>query len=1286
MKLIYTNLKLSALVILMLVAGAVQSQSNYGQLRGTVKDAVTGSILDYATVRLEQDGRFVDGTYSNLDGEFTFATLNPGDYNITVTYTGYDTATMLVTIVADSYIFREIKMTKGKKSGLGGDGGQVLGPVTVGGSKLIEVDDQKKTLSEKEIKRLPTRSVNDIAGLTAGVNVTRGGVSFRGSRADGTAYFIDGVRVIGAFGQTQAAQGQISIYQNGIPAQFGDFTGGAISVTTRGSSRFHRGSFEMISSTPTEFFKLTGNRFDNDNRFRAANRFDNNQIEGFASGPLYIKNKGQGRSERVILGYMIAGNLNYARDPSPSYVGVYKVNDDKLAEIERTPLVPNVDGGLVHAGNFLTMNDMENVRVRPNSPAFGANIQSKVDYHPNRNTDLSFYYSLQYAGGASVNNSIMNYNLNALSNRYTHRSYLRFTQRIPSDTSSAKQNKTRLTNAYYTVRVDYQNTVTRGFDPVHGDRIFDYGYIGKFDRYQTENFVYRGDNNNPDQAPRMFIDQNGDTVYLRNYFEQIGFADTAYKFTRADQLIEGERGQNMNPLRANYTSNLYDFYSERGFQPRNQFDIQQGQGLLNGSNPPNIYSIWATPGFITANYSKGQAERFTVFAMTEAQLIGAGKNGRKATPHDLQFGFMYEQTVNRGWGLNASALWSLMPQLMNSHVTELDRNNPILSYDENGVFLDTVRYNRFVNTAQQTNFDKNFRSKLINEGRRDVNGRSIGNTSFVEVNSFTPDDYSLEMFNADELLNNGNSLVNYFGYDHLGNIVRGKPSVEDFTNDPSRRLLGAFQPVYAAAWVQDKFAYKDIIFRVGLRIERYDANQLVLQDPYSLYPVKTRGEVSELNGVKVSHPTNMGEDYKVYVNDVNNPTRILGYRDGDQWYDAGGNELTNPEVIANQTNSGRIAPYLVDPTNQQITRNSFKDFAPEINVLPRILFSFPIREDANFYASFDVLAQRPLVGASFMTIDNYYYMNQRNTGALANPDLKPRIKTEYQIGFKQMIGDNSAIELGAYYAEIKNDIQLFQLTQAYPVTYTSYQNIDFSTVKGFSTEYQLTGNHLSLTANYNLQFADGTGSNPNAAAALIASGQPNLRTLFPLGDLDIRHQVRMIFNYNFGRNEGRSKYQGPMWGEKLLQDINMNVVLSANSGLPYTQTNVPTQIGSADRANIKGTPFGSRLPWQYNVDFNLQKDFLVKRGKTKDGKERNALRATAFFWVTNVFNFERVQGVYSYTGAPTDDGFINSPRGQQAVSEQLSAQSYADLYRILVTNPGNFLAPRFARLGVRFNF
>ena len=45
-----------------------------------------------------------------------------------------------------------------------------------------------------------------------------------------------------------------------------------------------------------------------------------------------------------------------------------------------------------------------------------------------------------------------------------------------------------------------------------------------------------------------------------------------------------------------------------------------------------------------------------------------------------------------------------------------------------------------------------------------------------------------------------------------------------------------------------------------------------------------------------------------------------------------------------------------------------------------------------------------------------------------------------------------------------------------------------------------------MRASYTLQFADGTGSDPNAAARLIATDQPNLRTIYPY-NYDQRHKL-----------------------------------------------------------------------------------------------------------------------------------------------------------------------------------
>ena len=50
----------------------------------------------------------------------------------------------------------------------------------------------------------------------------------------------------------------------------------------------------------------------------------------------------------------------------------------------------------------------------------------------------------------------------------------------------------------------------------------------------------------------------------------------------------------------------------------------------------------------------------------------------------------------------------------------------------------------------------------------------------------------------------------------------------------------------------DKFAFNDIVFNVGLRVDVFDANQPVLKDPYLFYNART---VAEAQALKESDPT-----------------------------------------------------------------------------------------------------------------------------------------------------------------------------------------------------------------------------------------------------------------------------------------------------------------------------------------------------------------------------------------------------------------------------------------------
>ena len=71
-----------------------------------------------------------------------------------------------------------------------------------------------------------------------------------------------------------------------------------------------------------------------------------------------------------------------------------------------------------------------------------------------------------------------------------------------------------------------------------------------------------------------------------------------------------------------------------------------------------------------------------------------------------------------------------------------------------------------------------------------------------------------------------------------------------------------------------------------------------------------------------------------------------------------------------------------------------------------------------------------------------------------------------------------------------------------------------------------------------------------AAANLIASDQPNLRTIYPY-TYDQRHQVITALDYRYGSG---SSYNGPrIAGKELFKNTGANLVANFASGMPYSR-------------------------------------------------------------------------------------------------------------------------------------
>jgi hypothetical protein len=299
-----------------------------------------------------------------------------------------------------------------------------------------------------------------------------------------------------------------------------------------------------------------------------------------------------------------------------------------------------------------------------------------------------------------------------------------------------------------------------------------------------------------------------------------------------------------------------------------------------------------------------------------------------------------------------------------------------------------------------------------------------------------------------------------------------------------------------------------------------------------------------------------------------------------------------------------------------------------------------------------------------------------------NPNLRPEKTVDYALGFQQILSRTSSIKLEAFYRELRDMIQVRSYVGAYPSTYRTFGNLDFGTVKGLTLTYDLrrTGN-IWMKTSYTLQFADGTGSTTQTQLALINNGLPNLRTVAPF-NYDQRHRIVTTIDYRYG--EG-AEYNGPVWfGKRIFENTGANVIANLGSGTPYTSQQFATPVTGEIAPATKGGLNGSRLPWQFSVDMQLDRNFTLTFGK--EGEKQRSANLNVYLWITNLLNTQNINGVYRFTGTPDDDGYLASAQYQALINAQNSPDSFRNYYSMNVNNPYNFSAPRQIRLGVRFDF
>lgn len=1226
------RLLLFMLCTILTTAAFSQASTSLG---GKVTDQEGGEPIAFGNVVLYKNGVFTTGTETDIDGNYVFSNIDPGTYDVEVSYIGYTTQRVTgVKVLAGKSNKADVKLETG---------GIVLGEVVVTEYKVPLVQQDNTTsggvITSDQIRNLPTRNINAIAATTAGLSSSDegGAVTVRGSRSDATNYYVDGIRVQGNL-IPESEIDQLQVITGGVEAQYGDVTGGIISITTKGPSSTFSGGVEVET---TNFLDA----------------YDNSLIGVNLAGPI-LKNK-RGES---ILGYRFSGRFTDQLDDDPPGIPVYHINDAKLAELEANPII-NIGGNSFVAADFLTQDDVDALDAKPFERSQRADVNARLDARLGRAIDLSFTGSYtdnenQFTPGGW---RLLNSQNNPFNLGNTYRGIFRFRHRLGgnevggnSDTTGVRRGGSLIRNVSYNLQFGYEKTNGETYDARHKDNFFDYGYVGKFDVEWIPTFT-----NNFDPVNGNF--------YLQH---------TDYR-----QVLRGYTPGDANPVLANYNNALgIDFSEGLNGQIGNYLITNAGGGTpgvlaLTAFNAPNgqisgifnnSWGFHTNVGSVYNNYSKGDNDTYTFNANASFDLVPGSSNKSR---HSIQLGIWYEQRTNRGYSVAPRSLWDIARQQANIHIQGIPENPDTVGSINIPEFGETP----LLGVAIAPSEDSRFYRKI-----REITGQAL--TEYVNVDGLSPDQLSLDLFSAKEL--NDQQIIGYYGYDYLGNNFDG--TFDDFFTATDADGIRTFpvapnRPIYTAAYIQDKFTLRDIIFRIGVRVDRYDANTKVLKDNYSLYEIMNAGDYFAQNSGQ--KPGNIGDDYKVYLDDSG--SAVTAYRNGDQFYSSNGTPVNNPATLFS---GGLVFPKYVD---DRVSRDlnfiksrdfdpnvSFEDYETQINIMPRLAFSFPISDEANFFAHYDILVQRP-PSNTIASPRDYFYFADVSYGAgnpINNPNLKPERTVDYEVGFQQKISESSAIKIAAYYKELRD---MIQLRTFFPVPivgqYTTYDNQDFGTVKGFTFQYDLrrTGN-VSINANYTLQFADGTGSDANSQRGLTSRG--NLRTLFPL-NFDERHRIVGNIDYRYGSGK---RYNGPrVFGANIFEDAGFNLQGIMVSGRPYTAQQTPTELGGQGTV---GSINGARKPWNFTLNLRVDKNFTVA----------DRYNFNVYCRVSNLLDRRNVINVYPVTGSATDDGFLLSVNGrQQLESIKGSARevtSYLASYQWALLNPDYYSLPRRIYVGAIMDF
>lgn len=332
----------------------------------------------------------------------------------------------------------------------------------------------------------------------------------------------------------------------------------------------------------------------------------------------------------------------------------------------------------------------------------------------------------------------------------------------------------------------------------------------------------------------------------------------------------------------------------------------------------------------------------------------------------------------------------------------------------------------------------------------------------------------------------------------------------------------------------------------------------------------------------------------------------------------------NPSVrldIFNPQTSFRI-----DPTILPGAEGSQSEAATiKIQANPRIFVSYPVTDRSFFSVGYGWYSQTPRFS---LVYDNTTSQINRGNTIVGNPDLRPEITKQYNIGYNIQLSDDFAFDVQGYFKDVYGLTGLVYV-QNTRNPYSLYSNGEYGNSRGVEfTLRKRVSNNFGFNVNYALatNVATSSASGTNYGVILAGADPFSGRIQFPLTefpiDNDRRHRLNYIIDFLWGKDEGPS-----IGGVKFLQNTTVNFTGLYQTGLPFTLRDI--------RGNQIGDFNAQRQPDFWQVDMRLQRSIPLA-DIFGDGMGTSEL--ILFADVINLLNRTEATSLNDRTNDPINDG------------------------------------------------